>query len=553
MKNPVIVFFAVLMASVAVQAQAPVRKLPSNINHPSLHLFSPYISADGNALLFVSNIGQDGALTVSYTTKNLADWSEPRELPKHINTRLNYLRGFALSADGKKLYITCAKSPVIGGYDIFTSELKGTTWSPMENLMLPINSKQNDGAPSLTPDGNNLYFMRCDKMDQHEAGGCKIFWATRKNGQWQEPIELPEHINKGNSQAPRIMADGETLIFSSDKFAGNKGGMDLYQTRFREGKWTDPIALNFVNTDKNDQFVTADALGRYLIKEARGARNNYELTEFLIPAQLRPQGLTKIEGKITDPNDLPVPAYIAVTDMETGKRVYSSRPLNDGSYFFYLKEGKRYEFSVNPEQSNATFFARTFDLTNERIAQKEKVNVTLKNPTPGDELNLDMVEFKPNSAELESFSTEDLKRLVRLIKANPSMKFEIQVLLKGYRESTDSSDPTLTETREELKTIPVVKDATFLEDSLSSPVDTTLVQAGSTSGISDSTDTTQVETFETVKVIYYHNDRTPKQAQAIVDYLIESGAPATSLSTFVNAIPGESEDDYTLTIKTAIR
>ena len=130
-----------------------------------------------------------------------------------------------MSADGKKMYFTSTKSPIVGGYDIMMSELKGKAWSEPQNFMFPINSKTNEGCPSVTMDGNTLYFMRCDKMDQRTAGGCKLFRADKKaNGQWDEPKELPSNINTGNSQTPRIMADSETLIFSSDKMSSTKGG-----------------------------------------------------------------------------------------------------------------------------------------------------------------------------------------------------------------------------------------------------------------------------------------------------------------------------------------
>ena len=97
-------------------------------------------------------------MTVSYTARD-QDWTPPVELPKQLNSRLNFNPGYALSANGKRIYITCAKSPTIGGYDIFTSELKGTVWSNPENLTLPINSKTHDGSPSFTTDGNTIYFM----------------------------------------------------------------------------------------------------------------------------------------------------------------------------------------------------------------------------------------------------------------------------------------------------------------------------------------------------------------------------------------------------------
>src|SRR5690606_29474428 len=134
---------------------------------------------DGNALLFVSNTGEDGAPMVMYTSRE-SDWTTPVELSKSINNRLTYVKGFALSADGKRLYFTSTKSPVVGGYDIMTSELRGTTWTEPQNLLLPINSKTNEGSPSLTPDGNTMYFMRCDKMDQRSANGCKIFKTSKK-------------------------------------------------------------------------------------------------------------------------------------------------------------------------------------------------------------------------------------------------------------------------------------------------------------------------------------------------------------------------------------
>ena len=54
----------------------------------------------------------------------------------------------------------------------------------------------------------------------------------------------------------------------------------------------------------------------------------------------------------------------------------------------------------------------------------------LKQPAAGDELALNWVEFKPNSAiNLSRHQKRRLKRLSRLVKANPQLKFEIQVML----------------------------------------------------------------------------------------------------------------------------
>lgn len=511
-------------------AQQPVRRLPSSINHPSLNLFAPFVSADGNALLFISNSGQDGALAVSYSARE-KDWSPPVELPKHLNTRLNFMPGYALSADGKRIFITSAKSPVIGGYDILTAELKGNTWTNPENMLLPINSKTNDGCPSFTADGNTIYFMRCDRMDLNKADGCKIFRASRKpNGQWEEPVELPANINTGNSQAPRIMADQQTLIFASDKMGG-KGGMDLFVCKFENGNWSDPVPLDFVNTERDDQFVSVNALGRYLLKEAKGSRNNYELTEYLIPQHLRPKGLMKVEGKITTPEGTPASAYISLTDLNSRKRIYSGRPVKDGSYFLYVPEGSVYELSIDPELNNLSYFAKAFDLTGDRIPQVEKVNVIMRKPAAGDELTLDLVRFKPASAELDPISFDELKRLARLANANPGLKFEIQVLQKGYREDSLQNDPDLTESIVEEIHQPVAVDST-------------------TTTAADSMKTALVDSVN-VQRVRYHNNRTGLQAKTIIEYLAVQGVKPEQLTVFTNSIPS-MDSTNSLTVKARV-
>lgn len=521
----------------SVFAQQPVRRLPGVINHPSINLLAPFISMDGNAIVFLSDNGREGEYSISYTSRE-NDWMPPVELPKHINNRLNFTRGYALSADGKKLFFTSAKSPVIGGYDIFVSELKGNSWTNPENFGMPLNSRTNDGCPSVSSDGKIMYFMRCDKMSAANADGCKIFRIAKKpNGQWDQPEELPANINTGNSQTPRIMADGETLIFSSDKMPANKGGMDLYLTRLIGGTWQNPVPLDFINSERDDQYVSINALGRYLLTEAKGPRNNWELTEFLIPPHLRPKGLMKVEGTVSGG-----PGYISVTDVLHNKRVFSARPGPDGSYFFYLKEGSVYEVAFDPEQSQKTFLVKSFDLTGDKIAQREKLDVVLKAPEPGDELLMDGIEFDPHSAQVSAGSAEYLKRLARLIKANSNLGFKVQVLFQGYREADEKTDPDLTE--QYIIEEPVEQYELVAHDSLI--FEETRVSADSARA-NQEPDTIQAPAIR--ERIIYHNDRTKQQSEEIVNQLISNGVSSDQLTTMVNAIPGGEEAHTTVRLR----
>jgi hypothetical protein len=525
MKHVLVVLVILMGLTQNLFSQTKVRKLPTSINHPSINVYAPFISADANAIVFISDNAEDNVLAPFYSFRENSDWKEPQMFPKNIYTRLIFTKGSSLSADGKKLFYTTMKSPGVGGFDICSSDWKGNIWGEPTNLGQPINSKGHEACASFTTDGSTIYFMRCEKMDMNQASNCKIFKSSKKpNGQWEEPIELPASINTGNSQTPRIMADAETLIFSSDKMGNTKGGMDLYATKFTNGNWSNPLPLDFANTDKDDQYISVAALGRYLLKESPGARKS-EIVEMLIPNELRPKGMMKIEGKVSDPL---IPSYVSIVDLNGNKKIYSGRPDKTGSFMAYIMEGSKYELAVDPEMGNVNYFTKQFDLTSDKIPQVEKVTANLKSFAPGDELSLDMVKFKPFSSDLDlnSSSTSELKRLLRAIKDNPEMKFEIQVLLSGYEEDSILSKPDLTEVS---------------YDSVMTKYDE----------IDSLGQLYQIDTM-TVKTIF-HNDRTTKQAKAIIAYLVSQGADAGRVTFFVNAIPATAPENKRTTVKAALR
>jgi hypothetical protein len=524
------IFFAsltILLVSHMAYGQSKMRRLPGTINHPSVNLYAPFISADANALVFISDNTEDNIPAPFFTFRENNDWREPQPLPRHIFTRLNFLWGNSLSADGKKLYFSTMKSQSVGGFDIWMSELRGTTWGDPVNMAPPINSKLNDASPSFTTDGNTMYFMRCEKMDVNKADNCKIFSVSKKpNGQWSEPAELPAIINTGNSQSPRIMADGQTMIFASNKFPSSKGGMDLYVTKLVNGTWSKPEALEFANTEKDEQYVSVAALGRYLLKDEKGKYKN-ELVEYLIPDHQRPRGMMKIDGKVTDQNGAPIPAYVSISNMNTNERVFTGRPNADGTFLAYLMEGSSYELAVDPEKDNLSFFTKRYDLNTDKIPQIEKITAVLKALAPGDELVLERVKFQPNSSEVDiSESATELRRLLRAVKANPNLKFEIQVLLKGYEEDSVQSSDDLTE-----------------------------VYYDSIADTYDEIDTLgQLYQKDTVYVMAtWHNDRTLKQAQSIIRYLVSQGAREDNFSFFGNAIEATMPDEKRLTVKAVAR
>lgn len=500
-------------------SQAKQRRLPSSVNHPALNNFAPYMSLDGDALVFLSDNSEDYVLTPFFSSRTArSDWKQPEALPRTIHTRLNYIWGYTLSPDGRFLYFSTVKSPGVGGYDLWMCERNSSGWSQPANFGAPINSRSHEACATVTPDQKTLYFMRCENMDQKSASGCVIMKAQKKpNGQWGEPVELPGTINKGNSQSPRILADTETLIFSSDKFNG-KGGMDLYLSRLKGGEWTRPVSMDFANTSEDDQFVSVNAVGRYLMRDAKGGRKR-EMVEYLIPEGLRPKGLMRLEGTIAGPG---ISSFISVLDMSTGKRIYSARPDAKGFFKLYLMEGSTYEISVDPERDDLLYYSQRFDLTGDTIEQVVRVAPRITSVEPGAEVVLDLVGFREYSADLLPEAENELKRVARLIKGNRGTNFTVEVTMTGYAEDSLRSSPDLTEVH---------------YDSLW----TSLAEIDSLGEVSQR-DTCTVKTV-------YHNDRTGEQARAVVAYLVGQGIPEGRLTNLTGHGPALTEEEKKIFVK----
>ncbi|HYG02312.1 MAG TPA: hypothetical protein VD927_07690 [Chryseosolibacter sp.] len=517
--------FSIILLVVCLQqgfSQAKTRRFPNSINHPSLNVFAPFISANGNAIVFLSDNAEDGALTPFYSFKEAGDWKQPVVLPKNLHTRLNFLKGYALSADGKKMSITSIKGPGVGGYDLWTSEWKNNAWSEPANFGLPVNTRLHEAAPSFSVDGNTMLFMRCEQMDQMVAGKCSIWMSTRKSGgSWNEPEMLPASINTGNSQTPRMLADGETLIFSSDKMPGGKGGMDLYVSKKRGDNWSAPIAMEFVNTAGDDQYVSVEASGRYLLKDAPGRKN--EIIEYLIPDELRPAALVKVEGTVTFDGSTPTSSYVSVYDFSQQKSVYNAPAMGgDGKFLLYLKEGSRYELAVDPADDKYTFFSKKYDLT-ESLPGPDRITAKIQPLQEGAEIIVDGILFHPFTSEVDlDMSSNEVRRLTRLINANADFTFELQVLLSGYVEDANKVNEDLTEIS----------------------VDTVTTQTVSLDSLGNEIMQDSVE----VKVTY-HNDRTAKQGEEIINLLEAHGVDRNRLKLITNAREAIFPEEKKLTIK----
>lgn len=237
----------------------------------------------------------------------------------------------SITADNRELFYSVIRR--FRGYnnsDIYLSRFDGTRWSPVSNLGDSVNAADCwDSQPSVTPDGNTLYFASNRKGG---LGGTDIWRCRRKaDGTWSRPVNLGSSVNTpGNEKCPFIHADGHTLYFASDSWQGF-GGYDIYYIDLDRDTLSRPTNLGLpFNTEEDDITfgVFADGTRAYYAGRTDSADRiggTDVLTFDLYPAA-RPEAMTLIRGQVSAPDGAPLQATVTVTHGSHTSMVYTADP-----------------------------------------------------------------------------------------------------------------------------------------------------------------------------------------------------------------------------------
>jgi len=120
----------------------------------------------------------------------------------------------------------------------------------------------NDGihsfsCPSLSPDGKELYFVA--NMDSVN-GSIDIYVSHRSNGKWGKPQSLGPIVNSAEDEMYPFLSKNGKLYFSSLR-PGGLGGLDIYVTEKKDGKWTSPSHLPAPVNSIFDDFSYVESTG----------------------------------------------------------------------------------------------------------------------------------------------------------------------------------------------------------------------------------------------------------------------------------------------------
>lgn len=375
--------------------------------------------------------------------------------------------------------------------NLYTAEVGSENALSKVALLKKFKLKFNESSPVMTKDGKTMYFTANEeegqKIDSHEKERfLKIYKSSFKDGQWQEPVELPFNGINYNVAHPALSPNDSTLYFSSN-MPGGKGQSDIYKATIdKKGKFGKPVNLGpEINTEGKETFPFVS--GDNELYFASDGRPNLGGLDIFVATFKKDGSLKKVQNigepanstsddfayyidsktrygflssnrkdgkgsddvyKFLETKKIEEDLYLLegiISDKETGEILSKAKvSLYDGQYNLIKQvetatDGK-YSFDVIAEEKYHIRAEREEYYTKEeRVAivqdsLKTTLDIKLEKSTCkvaiGDNLGkcfgIKTIYFDFNKADIKPVSIVDLEKILFVMEKNPTMKIDIR-------------------------------------------------------------------------------------------------------------------------------
>lgn len=272
-----------------------------------------------------------------YTKKNeRGEWERPEPAGGDLNTADD--EGImSFTPDGQTMYFTKARrSPTSDtSVEIYTSRRSDATWSTPQKFEITPDTLSAVGHPAVSPDGKWLYFA----SDMPGGYGGKDIWRIRLGDDRLGTLEnLGADINTaGDEMFPYVRTDS-LLYFASDGHQGF-GGLDLHRAWLNStgDRWSVENMGQPMNSPGDDFGITFGQGESGFFSSNRGDGRGYDhIYSFELP-ELK----VTISGWVLDKDDEPVPnAIIRIVGNDGSNQKEVAR--DDGTFSFNLQRGVHY-------------------------------------------------------------------------------------------------------------------------------------------------------------------------------------------------------------------
>jgi OmpA-OmpF porin, OOP family len=199
---------------------------------------------------------------------NLADdysfVNEPEKLGANVNSKFDEIAP-VISPDGSTLYFTRMFHPDNVGkdknQDIWLSKIKNGKFERAELLPGLINNQKNNFIISVTPDGNKIMIGNTYNKDGSMGKGFSFAKYSGVDWGFPEKIEIADYYNQVSGTSSCLANNGKVILVSLQRKDGY-GLHDIFATFLqKDGTWSKPSNLGkTINTagDEATPFLAAD-------------------------------------------------------------------------------------------------------------------------------------------------------------------------------------------------------------------------------------------------------------------------------------------------------
>ncbi len=361
-----------------------------------------WVSPDGLTRYLYDGYKKSSNILVSTFKNN--NWTFPKKIGKGFNTDMTE-SSFSITADGNTIYfVSNEKNESFGGKDIFfCTKGKNGKWQSPQNIGNVINTKYDEDAVYVQPDGNVLYFS---SKGHNSMGGYDIFRSEKDaNGNWQKPVNLGYPINTPDNELfYRPSADGKYAYYSSIR-PDTRGGYDIYK-------------ISYMGSEQEMILTTDEQIVAYFNKPISDifARK---------PETINIDTTFYMRGTITDSKtNSPLIAKIDLIDAEKSQVVSTTLSDSFGNYRSKLPQCKNYGIEIHAK--DYMFFLDVVKISPSEFQGMEIVkNFALNKIEVGSKIVLKNIYFDSGKSILKPKSYEELDKVVKFMQENSDLKIEI--------------------------------------------------------------------------------------------------------------------------------
>ncbi len=398
--------------------------------------YFPFYDEKDKKLYFTAREGtslyDDENLYYVKRMSNKNNWGDIIEISKTINSENNE-GSISFSSDRNIMIFSFCTSSFKGqSCDLYSSEKNNETWGKPKKLNDNINSEYWESHPSLSSDGNFLFFS----SNRPGGYGGKDIWMSRKNGKdWGIAKNLGDSVNTMYNEIAPFLHDNMIDFYFSSNGRKSFGGYDVYRGLFNKKLVKDISNFGYpINNHFNQSSINLSADGRkvfytneeYIDEKVKSSKIYYANLD----SSILSDDLVYFSGKVLDKKtEKSIPWNIEIKNFSKNK-IDKFNSINQNEEFhLLLNKGSKYEIYVKSEGYN--YNVLSFD---KNISQFQ--NIYLEPIALGLKINVKNIYFDFDDDQLYDDSKEQLDILAKWLKSNPSVRLEIS----GHTDDAGTED-----------------------------------------------------------------------------------------------------------------